>query len=585
LFFALGLVLGLSMADEGFVDDFESAVLDGWDRVSTDAHPPYNRVDPVPDPTAKSGKQVLRMTTQGGSTAIQRRPWPVDSKRPYRLGVFSRLTGTRRNSAAATLVWLNGDGDRVAESRSARLSKPGSWTELSIEVACVPASAVSAVVRLDFEGDDVRGDCDFDLLVFGPIELLEVRPSRDIWTPEEAPSFEVSLAGASAQQITCVLDGVRRSVALSENAARVDFPALKPGAYELEASVDGRGTRRTRTVLVRTPATHERLPELPAALVQAVVRGELTDADGPTRWWLAQQAMFDAVDGAVPMADPGIFPPGVREAAFRQTGSVVLALWSDRQMELPLSLNAGATLSPLLGARRPLKPGEVVRIGALPVFVLGIDPLLLELKLSLAGGDLPLQLHPSTRTLRLRNPYRTQTLRDVRVRLEELPAGWRVSPQSMNAATLAPDAELADDLQIALPTTEVERDQELRFEVAFLRNGQEQMLHLSRVVRLGSAIRIDAAVTDGPQAQSKRVSVKVTNASDRAMPLVLRARLPFLPEQVELLRSLGPGATSAPFEYVVKDVHLVDPARLHAELDVQESVGARATARRVLSLR
>jgi len=54
---------------------------------------------------------------------------------------------------------------------------------------------------------------------------------------------------------------------------------------------------------------------------------------------------------------------------------------------------------------------------------------------------------------------------------------------------------------------------------------------------------------------------------------------------MELLRSLAPGSTSARFEYVVKDVHLIDPTHLQAEIDVQESVGGRAAARKVLPLR
>ena len=259
----------------------------------------------------------------------------------------------------------------------------------------------------------------------------------------------------------------------------------------------------------------------------------------------------------------------MRVAAFRKTDSALLALWSDAaDAEIPLWLNEGASLWPAFGARRPLKPGERVRLGPVPVFIVGIDPLLFDLQLSITGGELPLQRNPSTKTLRLRHPYRGQVLRDIRVRLEDVPAGWRVSPRGFSAATLTGEGEVADDLQFTLPSTETERDQELRFEV-----------------RLSPAIRIDAAVADGLQPESRRVSVRVTNASDRAMTVVLRARLPFLPEQMELLRSLAPGSTSAPVEYVVKDTHLIDPTHLQAEIDVQESVGGRAAARKVVPLR
>ena len=69
------------------------------------------------------------------------------------------------------------------------------------------------------------------------------------------------------------------------------------------------------------------------------------------------------------------------------------------------------------------------------------------------------------------------------------------------------------------------------------------------------------------------------------MTLAMRARIPQHPEQNELLRDLAPGGSSAPFVYVVKDVPLLDPAHAQAEIDVQESLGARAAARRLVPLR
>ncbi|HVE40081.1 MAG TPA: hypothetical protein VNM14_09355 [Planctomycetota bacterium] len=599
LFLALGVVLGLSAVDDP-VEDFERPVLDGWDRDTSDPYPPYNTIEPVRDPaSAKSGRQFLRMTTMGGSTALVRSPrraWPVDPARPYRLSVFARLNGTRRNSASATIVWLNGDGERVAASKSAPVTRAVGWTEISIEVAKVPAGAQAASIRLEFEGDDVRGECDFDKLSFAPAVLIEIRPAaraHPLFRPDEPVLVEVQLIGApeGSYRATGLLKfpegrDDRRAVTLRPGEdATLDFGTLPPGAYSLE--VEGGGARSSQTLLVHSQKPHERVPEIPAALRQALLRGDVLDADGrPTRWWLAQETMDDALDGAVPAADPGLFPPGVRVAAFRKADSAQLALWSDAaELDVPLSLNEGAALWPAFGPRRPLKPGERVRLGPVPVFIVGIDPLLFDLKVAISGGELPLQRNPSTRTLRFHNPYRGQTLRDVRVRLENVPDGWRVSPRSVAVASLAGGADLAEDLQFTLPSGETERDQELRFEVSFQKGGREHVTQLRRVVRLSPTVRIDAVVSDGPQPESRRVSIRVVNASDRAMTVVLRARLPFLPEQQELLRALAPGSTSAPFEYVIKDVHLIDPTHLQAELDVQESVGGRAAARKVVPLR
>ena len=64
-------------------EDFEGPVLEGWERVVSDAHPPYNSHELVADRNAaKSGSQFLRLHTLGGSTAMRHKPWRVDPARP-----------------------------------------------------------------------------------------------------------------------------------------------------------------------------------------------------------------------------------------------------------------------------------------------------------------------------------------------------------------------------------------------------------------------------------------------------------------------------------------------------------------------
>jgi hypothetical protein len=655
LFLALLVAASVPSFDSGFAlaqdkqedltEDFEGPVLEGWDRVVSDAHPPYNSHELVTDRSAaKSGSQFLRLQTQGGSTAMRRKPTRIDPARPYRLTAFARLNGTRRNAAAATLLWLNGDGEQVAETRSTPVSRPGGWTEISIDVARAPDGAIAVAPRFDFDGDDVRGTCDFDALVFLPVERLEVRPSGrtlPVFTADEFPRFTVSISGAAAgtHGVTLSMKSpggteIRRSAVLripDDTAVEIDLPQPGPGAHELTASIDGRPFRRTMTLLVPNPWISPRDSALPPALfadpvppaseeilalaglssstreraaangpLEAVLRARLArpadpvtidglfvDPEGrPTAALLALRATNDFLAGATPLPDPGLFPAPVRVAAFRKGPTAALALWSESgETELPVTLNDGARIYPPLGALRPLRPGERLRIGAIPTYLLGIDPLLLDLRLALSSPDLPLQLNPSTRVLRLHNPSRSQPLTGVRIQVVDVPAGWRISPMTMSAPRIAPEGELSESLQFNLPPAESERTQELKFDVTLDRGGKEQTLRVSRVVRLASVLSIDAAVADGPRPGSKKVTVRVTNASDRPMTLSLRARLPHLPEQNELLRDLAPGATSAPFEYVVKDVALTDPTHLTAEIDVQESLGGRATARKVVPLR
>jgi hypothetical protein len=101
-------LLALALPLQSSVEDFEDGMPDGWERVSSDAHPPYNPIDLLRDPkAAKSGDHFLRMRTMGGLTSYRlstRGGWTVDGSRPYRLSVFARLTGTRRNGAVATVT-------------------------------------------------------------------------------------------------------------------------------------------------------------------------------------------------------------------------------------------------------------------------------------------------------------------------------------------------------------------------------------------------------------------------------------------------------------------------------------------------
>lgn len=637
LFFLAAWALAAGPGDDARVEDFEGPVLDGWERVASDVHPPYNTVGLVRDPdSAKSGSQFLRMRTMGGSTAI-RRParfaWPVDPSRPYRLTVFARLTEARRNAAVATLTWLDREGAPLGELRSVPMTRGSGWRVITLEATRIPAGTASASPRLEFEGDDVRGECDFDRLVLAPVELLEVRPAgrtRAVYFPGDFPRFTLAFAGAPAGTygITCVMKSasgaeIRRTALLttpSEQPATVDFPPPAPGAYELSASVDGREARRSLVVLVPNPrlspdplrpddpsdlaaiagtargatpnppgdslasALRRRIahPEIPLALDDLFIDG---DGD-PRPGLLALRATNDVLADAVPLPDPGIFSAPIRTAAFRRGSTIALALWCDEgEVQVSPLMNAGARLYPAFGALHPLRTGEKIVVGPVPTFLVDIDPLVIDLKLSLSGDELPLQLNPSTRALRLHNPTRTRGLRDVRVRLEAVPEGWQISPREMTAAMVAPDGDLVEDLKFVVPTTESERTLDLRFEIRFVQGGQEQVVHLSRGVRLVSAVGITSSVAAGLQPYSRKVTVRVTNRSDRVMTLAVRARLPHLPERTDLVRELAPGSASGPFEYVVNDVHLIDPTHLAAEIDVQESVGARASARALVPLR
>jgi hypothetical protein len=633
--------------DDGFRDDFERPVLEGWDRVASDLHPPYNVVELVRDPgSAKSGSQFVRFQSLGGFTAL-RRPLqdacPVDSTRAYRMTAYARLQDTRSDGASLSLTWVNGDGDVVAVTRSEPVRQTGNWVKLALDVAHVPEGAIGASPGLEFGGDDVRGRCDFDQVVLEATELIELEPvgrTSAVFDAGESPRFTLWLVGAAPgiHRVSVVLSGdagvgERRIVVLTipdEAKVEVAFAPVPPGAHELVASLDGQDGERRFPVLIPNPwvsavetpfpaiagsrVPPDNLPGLLSIAKLSLVPGEARIENGPlelvlrrriaepespvaldrlfigpkgepTNALLALRAVNDLMAGAVPMPSADLFPAQVRVAAFRKGDTAAMALWCDTgAFDLPLNLNPGALLYPPLGTCRPLRSGEILHLEGFPLFIMNVEPLFLELALSLSPPVLPLQFSPTTCTLGLRNPS-TQAMGDIQVKFGLPPAGATISPRTQFFPLLGPKAALSQEVQIQIPAPPTERDLPLEIEVRFTRRGQEYVCHFVRVLRIQAALRIEADVRAGPRPGSKVVTAWIQNSSDRTMCLTLRVRLPGLPEQMELVRNLAPGARSAAFEYLVKDVLLLDPSRRAGEIEVQEPMGARAVARRRVDLR
>lgn len=644
---ALSLLLAAGREGDGFREDFERPVLEGWERISSDLHPPYNTVELVRDPRgAKSGDQFVRFQSQGGFTGLTRpasEAWPVEATRAYRLTAFARLEGTRGDGASLSLTWYTNDGSVISVTRSDPVRQTGAWILLTLEIAQVPEGAASASPGLEFGGDDVRGQCDFDQLALVPtafIELGAAGRTAAVFDPGESPRFWVTLKGAppGTHRLSLVLTRgedppVRRSVTLTppaEAKIEVAFPPLSPGAHELVASVEGEDGGHRLPVLVPNPwisaiettspavvggtlspappsdllsmakvsvipgpagasngtlelALRRRIsePESPVTIDRLFInaRGE------PTPAFLALRAANDLLAGAVPMSPTELFPPEVRVAAFRKGDTAALALWSETgTFDLAVSLNPGAQVYPPLGAVRRLRAGESLHLDGMPVFLLNVDPLFLELAPSLSGAVLPLQIEPSTCVFGLRNPS-TRALGDVEVSFGDLPAGWRIAPRTLRFPSLAPRAAVSEELHLQVPPSETERSQSLGIDLRFTHGGQAHEFHFVRVLKLRAALRIETDVHPGPTPGARGVSVRIQNATDRTVRLTVRVRLPGLPEQMELIRELAPGATSAAFEYRLRDVLLLDPAHLTGEVEVLEPTGVRAVTRQRINLR
>jgi len=608
------LLLALCFNDGDLTEDFEGAGSESWERVVSDAHPPYNIVERVHDPgQAKSGNQYLHFRTMGGSTAVRRssrHAWPAEAGRPYRAGVWVRLSGQKHNSAVLSLTWVNAAGDVLSEQRSEPLTKTEGWTRLWLEVPLSPPGATGVLPGLHFEGPDVRGLCDFDLLQVEATERLDVRPagrSMALFTTEEYPRFTLTPSGVppGIHAITATLttaDGktLTRTTTIdlpSTRSVSIDFPPLPPGMHGVKASVDGTEAWRSLFALVTLPGqlpaeapAYERserplYPHGEAALQHRILKPHdpmvldplfFTDGGTPTCAYFGLRLIDQVLAGAEPMADPGLFPRGVRVAAFRKGASVLFAVWSDDEpVELTLPVNEGRLLRLGLVTPRVLRPGEKITLDGWPVFILDVDPLLTYLTLELSSALVPLQLSPSRLALRLHNRSHGETPREVTVGLDELPAGWRASTRRFNIATLAPDAVHEETLDLIVPPTELERTVDLKFSLTFTIQGRELSIQATRPLTVKSPLRIESVLGTGT---ARTLSLRIANGSDHAMTLSIRSRIPGLAERLDLVRDLGPGSRTKPLEFPVPDGG-------SADIFVQEAGGDRALCRRLIPLR
>jgi hypothetical protein len=320
----------------------------------------------------------------------------------------------------------------------------------------------------------------------------------------------------------------------------------------------------------------------------------LVDAKGlPRPPLVAIRALNDLLSGAKVWRDaPTLL--NVRELAFEKEGLTIIAFWNPVETEREAHLGDGAIVYPPLGAARPHRPGERLRIGPMPLLVLKRDDVVFETQAGLQfyapgrperpDSTLPLRADPVTRVLRFRNLSPDETLTDVRVRLlEPLPPGWRVAPLEMRAATLPPREEISQDVLFTLPGGAEERSLDFPIELAFRKGGVERRVRVSRAIEARSAIGIEVVSTpDG--ANGRKISVRLSNKDARPLSFLARVRLPGLSERVELVGPLEV-AESKTLDFTLRDLHLVDPPRRIADVVCEEPGGERARARLTVPLK
>ncbi len=266
------LVLALQEPPLRYAESFENResldlVYDHWERVHSPEHPAYNEIAVERDPAGSvDGRHLLRLSTRGASTAFQMSPraaWRIEAGRPYRLSVSVRGTGAVRNTATASLHWLDRKFSFLREDVSTPLAPGKDWAVLSLDVPFPPADALWARVRLSYAGGDVRGDCRFDALSLVPITRLELAPSGrrlPIFEPGAAIRFEAAAYGLDPGTYTATLKtevhATKPAPLQPGKSLLLELPAHEPGYYTLQAVVEGKSgvvVRREASLVVPNP--------------------------------------------------------------------------------------------------------------------------------------------------------------------------------------------------------------------------------------------------------------------------------------------------------------------------------------------
>ncbi|MBI2901695.1 MAG: hypothetical protein HYY17_16040 [Planctomycetes bacterium] len=256
----------------------------GWESVRDSEHPSWNDVSVVDDTaSARSGDAFLRFRTRGGATAFQQRlkhAHMLAPERSYSLSVYVRIPPAapderpRANQASIEIRWLDRRGRLLRVDKSVGVATAPSWTSIFLEVAVAPAEAVWAQLRLCYDGPDVRGECDFDDLLFEGQPRIRIEPAgREIpvFRPGEPAVFRISVPTSVTGEPTLSLalrDALGRDVAAPRTRALGERRSVTetfdlPGAgyFELHVRLESEGAlvgRKTSPVLAPEPARFPR---------------------------------------------------------------------------------------------------------------------------------------------------------------------------------------------------------------------------------------------------------------------------------------------------------------------------------------
>jgi hypothetical protein len=250
--------------------------------------------------------------------------------------------------------------------------------------------------------------------------------------------------------------------------------------------------------------------------------------------------------GKVPLAE------GIEAFLFDREGQSVLVLWdlgnhsAMRQLAInlgdqPMQVDLWGNATPLIAGPANRRNGNVqLQLGQLPIFLLGVDGQLAQLRASIAFDNplLESSFKPHVRRVRFTNPYRQAIAGSFKLRP---PQGWVINPPTMSFS-LNPGEMFDREVTIEFPYNsfagtrtihaefQVQADTESGFTVPI-----ELKLGLSDVGLQTLALRDGADVI---------VQQMITNYGSRPIDYSAFAIYPGQPRQERLVTGLDPGRTT-----------------------------------------
>lgn len=278
-------------------------------------------------------------------------------------------------------------------------------------------------------------------------------------------------------------------------------------------------------------------------------RPEMVDAHGFPSWLLPPMKVAnDLLSRTRPLALGSVFGEPIKSVVLekQETGEAIIAAWSDSPQIRQVYLGSGVIAIDSLGRRWKLEPGAELRLGPLPVFLLGVNPTFLRTLMSVEitdpdfqGVDPTVELKESRtgKGLRLKNHF-TQEIENLTVSFEQVPQNWALTPSlvrmgdpstdpARRTLLIKPGAEGKTSFDVRLPLTEEgagPRTMALR--IKFRVGGLDFEARLFRSVTLTPVIGVEMEEHTTASPNRRRVILKFTNNSKRTLNLAALIRLP-----------------------------------------------------------